>query len=227
MGLFPHRSGDVLLVVDVQVDVMRTCWQAHRVIATIDDLVGRARLAGTPVVWVRHQDPGLVAGSDGWQIVPELIPEPGETVVEKRYGDAFAETDLDDVLAELDADHVWVVGAQSDHCIRSTFFGGLYRGHDMTLVADAHTTEPASEGTVRLSAEQLVSVVNKLAWTTRLPGVEAGLATSDEVVFSPASAMDDDDRIEAVEADHQADEDAEDVELGLADEADPDAVGQA
>ena len=36
-------------------------------------------------------------------------------------------------------------------------------------------------------------------------------------VLSFATAKVDDDRIEAVEADHQADEDAEDVELGLAD----------
>lgn len=222
MSLLPGRRGDVLLVVDVQVDVMATCWQSARVIATIGDLVARARIAGTPVVWVRHQDGGLVEGTGGWQIVPQLVPEQGEQVVEKRYGDAFADTTLDDVLGGLGAGHVWLVGAQSDFCIRSTFFGGLYRGYDVTLVEDAHTTEPDSEGEVHLGAQQLVAVVNKLAWTTRLPGVVAAITPAAEVDFAAATAMDDEDVITALEADEQAEEDADDLALGFCD-PDPDA----
>ncbi|GAB2489798.1 hypothetical protein GCM10027030_24850 [Luteococcus sediminum] len=76
MTTFTSRTGDALLVVDVQVDVMARCWQPHRVVETIADLVARARIAGTPVVWVRHQESGLDAASPGWQVVPELVPAP-------------------------------------------------------------------------------------------------------------------------------------------------------
>lgn len=217
MSLFPGRKGDVLLVVDVQVDVMRHLWHPRRIITTINDLVGRARLADTPVVWVRHQSAGLEEGSDGWQIVPELLPEPGEPIIDKRYGDSFAETSLDDVLGSLGVDHIWLVGAQSDHCVRSTLFGGLYRGYDVTLVEDAHTTEGCTEGTQHFTGEQLVALVNKLAWTTRLPGARGRLCASGDVQFQPADALDDDELIEAVEAEEQAEEDADDVELGIAD----------
>ncbi|WP_420176524.1 isochorismatase family protein [Luteococcus sp. OSA5] len=217
MSLFPGRSGDALLVLDVQVGVMADVWHRSRIIETIGDLVGRARLAGTPVVWVRHQDAGLEAGTEQWQIVPQLIPEMGEAVVDKRFGDSFAETNLDDVLADLGAQQVWLVGAKSDFCVRSTLFGGLYRGYDMSLVEDAHTTQDGSYEDLPLSAEQLVAVVNRMAWTTRLPGVTSRVAAAAEVEFSPANRMDDDDKIEAIEVEEQLEEDAEDVELGLED----------
>ncbi|MGO4958088.1 isochorismatase family protein [Luteococcus sp. Sow4_B9] len=220
MSLFPGRTGDALLVVDVQVGVMASLWQSRRVIDTISDLVGRARVAGTPVVWVRHQSAGFTPGSDEWQIVPELIPEMGEPVIDKRHGDAFAETDLEDVLASLGAGHVWLVGAQSDFCVRSTLFGALYRGLDVTLVEDAHTTEDASYENLPLPAELLVATINRLAWTTRLPGVSSRVATASEVVFSPASRMDDDEKIEAIEAEERLEEDQEDIELGLDDPED-------
>lgn len=215
MSLFNARSGDALLVVDLQVGALDGCWQASRVVATVEDLVARARLAGCPVVWVR--DEGLEPGSPQWEIVPELIPDLGEQVVEKRWGDAFADTNLEDVLADAGADHIWLVGARSDFCVRSTLFGALHRGYDVTLVEDAHTTAPASHDTHRLAADDLVAMVSRMAWTTRLPGVTSELRRAADVSFTPARQLDDEDLLEVVEADEQAEEDADDVVLGLAD----------
>lgn len=215
MSRIKTRSGDALVVVDAQVGAIGRCWQAPRVVAAIADLVARARLAGTPVVWVR--DEGLVTGSPDWQIVAELIPDPGEVVVEKRWPDSFAETTLEDVLADAGADHLWLVGAQSDFCVRSTLFGGLHRGYDVTLVEDGHTTVAAGLEGQQVPAELLVALVNRLAWTTRMPGVTSQLCRAADVDFAPAHQLDDEDLLEAVEADEQAEEDADDVALGLAD----------
>lgn len=215
MTTFTSRTGDALLVVDVQVDVMDRCWQSRRVVDTIADLVARARIAGTPVVWVR--DEGLDADSPGWQIVPDLVPEPGEIVIDKRWGDSFSQTDLDDVLAEARASHLWITGAQSDLCVRSTALGALHRGYDVTLVEDAHTTRDGSYEQLHFTAEQLVALANRLVWTTHLPEVDARVCRATEVDFRPAGRMDDEDRIEALEADEQAEQDAGDVQLGLAD----------
>ena len=101
-----ERDRTVLLVVDVQVGVMAESHDAPRVIATIADLVARARAASVPVVWVRHSSEDLLPGADAWQIVPELVPAASEPVVEKRYGDSFADTDLTDRLAERGAARV-------------------------------------------------------------------------------------------------------------------------
>lgn len=84
--------------------------------------------------------------------MPELVLADGEAIVEKRYGDSFADTDLQDRLAQMGANSVVLCGAQTDACIRSTFYGGIYRGYPVTLVTDAHTTEDMREWGVGLRA---------------------------------------------------------------------------
>lgn len=53
-----------------------------------------------PVVWVQHHDAELPRGSDAWQLVEDLDPAGSEPLVEKRYGDAFEDTSLEQVLAD-------------------------------------------------------------------------------------------------------------------------------
>ena len=65
--------------------------------------------------------------------------------MQKNYGDAFEDTDLEDVLAELGVGRLVVTGAQTDACVRSTLHGAFVRGYDATLVGDAHTTEDLTE----------------------------------------------------------------------------------
>ena len=74
----PDRPNTALLVVDVQNAVVDGTYERDSVVANISELVGRARREGIAVVWVRHHDDALVAGSDGWHIVPELVPQSGE-----------------------------------------------------------------------------------------------------------------------------------------------------
>ena len=91
-----------LLVIDVQNANTAEGWQRDEVINRIRGLIDRAKEAGAPVIWVQHSQTGspLEKGSDGWQIVEEVRPGEGETVVEKEYLDSFADTGL---RQELDA----------------------------------------------------------------------------------------------------------------------------
>lgn len=180
----PDRSNTSLVVVDVQVDVIGSCINAAQTITNIAALVDRARAARIPVIWVRHNaDAELVSGTDGWQIVPELVPAEDEAIVEKRYGDSFADTDLADRLAQVGADAVVLCGAQTDACIRSTFYGGIYRGYPVTLVTDAHTTEDMREWGVGFAPTESINVLNAQAAHTVLPGVR-GSVTSTAKAFS-------------------------------------------
>lgn len=78
--------------------------------------VEKARRERVPIVWVQHFDEHVVRGSDDWRIVPELMPGDAETLVEKRYGDAFEDTTLETELLGLDVGRLVVVGAQTDAC---------------------------------------------------------------------------------------------------------------
>lgn len=175
-----NTTEKALVVVDVQVGVMASSINAAEVIERIRGLVERAREGGVPVIWIRHSSEGLVPDTDDWQIVPELVPAPGEPIVEKEYGDSFAETDLAERLADAAATGFMLCGAQSDACIRSTFYGGIYRGYPVTLVSDAHTTEDLSQWGAEYTPEQAIAMINTQAQYTQLPNVSGAVVSAAE-----------------------------------------------
>lgn len=132
------------MVIDVQNGVVADAHQREAVVANIGTLVERARDASVPIVWVQHSDEQLARGSAAWEYVPELARQESEPLVHKAFGAAFEGTDLEQVLDTAGVGHLVVTGAQTDACIRSTIHGAFVRGYDVTLVADAHTTEDHS-----------------------------------------------------------------------------------
>ena len=146
MTTLENRPNTALLVVDVQNGVVAGGHERDAVVANIATLVEKARQDGVPVVWVQHSDgEGLTIGNDNWQIVPELKPDDAEPHVRKTYPDSFEDTTLETVLSDLGVGRLFVAGAQTDECIRSTLHGAIVRGYDAILVSDAHTTEDLTE----------------------------------------------------------------------------------
>jgi nicotinamidase-related amidase len=171
----------------VQNSVVANAHERDAVVANVGSLVEKARRERIPVVWVQHSDEEIVRGSDGWRIVPELVPAVGEPLVEKNYGDAFEDTTLETVLPELGVGRLVVVGAQTDACIRSTLHGAFVRGYDAMLVGDAHTTEDLTAWGAP-PPDQVIAHTN-LYWSYQAaPGRTAGTAETKDVVFGPGSA---------------------------------------
>ncbi|MBB3751641.1 nicotinamidase-related amidase [Mycolicibacterium sp. BK634] len=182
MTTLTNRPATALLVVDVQNDVVARAHDRDRVVATIAGLVDSARCSGVPVVWIQHSDAELSTGSQEWCIVDELAPSATEPVIAKNYGDSFEATALESTLAELGVGHLVVVGAQTDQCVRSTIHGGFARGYDVTLVADAHTTEDLSPWGAP-PPEQVIAHTN-LYWSHQsAPGRAATTPAAAEVVW--------------------------------------------
>jgi nicotinamidase-related amidase len=183
MTTLQNRPNTALLVIDVQNGVVAAVPRRREVIANINELVGKARATGVPVIWVQHSSEDLPFGSPEWKYVPELVQEAGEPVVHKRYGDSFEDTDLERFLAERGIGHLIVTGAQTDACVRSTLHGGFARGYDMTLVGDAHTTEDLTE--YGMPAPDLVIAHTNMYWSHQTaPGRTAGTVETSEVTFS-------------------------------------------
>jgi len=177
------RPNTALLVVDVQNGVVAAAHRRDEVVANVAHLVERARHDRIPVVWVQHADEGLVRGSDDWHIVSELSPDDTEPRVHKGYGDAFEDTPLESVLADVRAGRLVVVGAETDACIRSTLHGALVRGYDAVLVSDAHTTNDQTEWGAP-PPEQVIAHTN-LYWTHQTaPGRTAGTVPTADVDFA-------------------------------------------
>lgn len=183
MTTLVDRPQTALLVIDVQNGVVGAAWQRDRVVATIAVLVDRARAAGAEVVWVQHNGADLPRDSEPWQYAAELERAASEPLIQKWYADSFEETGLEAALAERGIGRLFIAGAQTDECIRSTLHGAIVRGYDAILVADAHTTEDLSEYGAP-PPDKVVAHTNLYWQNHRAPGRTAGTVTSTEIDFS-------------------------------------------
>jgi nicotinamidase-related amidase len=183
MTTLEKRPNTALVVLDVQNGVVEGTHERDAVVANIGTVVERARAAEAPVIWVQHSSENLAPGSEAWQIVPELSPDENEPLVQKRYADAFDETPLESVLADLAVGRLVFVGAQTDECIRSSLHSALVRGYAATLVSDAHTTEDLSPWGA--PPPDLVIAHTNLYWGNHeAPGRTAGTVETKDVDFA-------------------------------------------
>ena len=114
MTTLAGRPGTALMVIDVQEGVVAQAYQRDAVVANIGKLVDKAREEGVLIVWVQHSDEQLEKGSGPWEYVPELARRESEPLVHKTFGDAFEDTDLEEVLATAGVGRLVVTGAQTD-----------------------------------------------------------------------------------------------------------------
>jgi nicotinamidase-related amidase len=155
-------AGSALLVIDVQQQSLSELAPSERraeFLGVLASLIERARERGVPVVYIRHSDEWMPPGSDDWQIASEIAPLDGEPIVEKRFRDAFRETDLAAVLDRLGAGHLIVCGMQTEFCVDATIREAERRGYRVDLVGDAHATSPAGG----LSEEQIRTHMHRVA----------------------------------------------------------------
>jgi nicotinamidase-related amidase len=73
----------------------------------------------------------------GHDVVPELEPLDGETVVDKYGYGSFHNTMLEDVLRARAATQVVAVGTVTQICVEETVREGFHRGLEMVMVRDA------------------------------------------------------------------------------------------
>jgi nicotinamidase-related amidase len=103
-----------LIVIDVQNGNTAEGYRRDEVVGNIRTLIDQAKTAGAPVIWIQHESGPFEPGSEAWQIVEEVRPGEGETVIGKRYLDSFAETPLRAKLDVLGVGHLVLCGAATD-----------------------------------------------------------------------------------------------------------------
>jgi nicotinamidase-related amidase len=157
-----------VVVVDVEHEFLRSGGRrymgerAERTLAPLAELLGRARDAGVPVVYVHSvrdadnaeftvfgKDEHLMRGTWGAEYCAEIAPREGEPVVDKECHDCFNHTELEAVLKELGitpCDHtVIVTGVALDVCVSHAVLGFSVRDYWVTVPMDcvASRTEDA------------------------------------------------------------------------------------
>jgi nicotinamidase-related amidase len=172
-----------IIVIDLQLGMMSgeglPPFHDHEgVLRRTSSVLDWARTGGLPVIFIQHNGaPGdiLDPAKPGWVIHPAIAPLPGEPVLNKTVGDAFAETDLAERLQALGTDQVILLGAATDQCINATFKGAEARGLAITVVGDTHSTWPWNGE----SAEQIIERHNGLFRDAGATVVDAGMLVGD------------------------------------------------
>jgi nicotinamidase-related amidase len=70
------------------------------------------------------------------QIVPQLLPEPADIIVEKSTFGAFVSDELDRVLRSKRIRHLALCGNTIDVCVHSTLRSAVDLGYECLLLAD-------------------------------------------------------------------------------------------
>jgi nicotinamidase-related amidase len=147
----PARTA--LVVIDMQNDFVREGGalrvpDAEATIPAISGLLELAREHGMRVVYSqdthRDDDPEfgiwgehVVEGSWGWEIVDEIAPAEGETVLPKLRYDAFHGTPLDHLLRLWGVDTLVICGTVANICVHYTAASAALRWYDVVIPRDA------------------------------------------------------------------------------------------
>lgn len=140
-----EKTHSALVVIDVQNASfsLRPAYQSSTILARIASLIGQAREAALPVIYVQHDEAGseYESGTEGWRMPAAIAPRESDVVIAKHNSSAFHHTELQARLGSQRLRTLYFCGYATDFCIDSTVRQAVSLDYDVVVIADAHTTD--------------------------------------------------------------------------------------
>ena len=147
------RPITALLVIDMQLcafdsQITSPIRQGDKLLATVAELVGHCREKSLPIIFIQTcaiSGQPYAKDSHGWEIHASLGKKNNDKVVYKNKSNAFEDTDLQDILSELQISKLITCGIWSEYCVANTSLAALSLDYEVYVAADAHGTVAASD----------------------------------------------------------------------------------
>ena len=131
--------------------------------------------------WIKHKPLGagtamtapdgsagriLIRGTWNTEIVPELMPEPNDTIVYKSRFSGFYRTELDSILKAKGIKTLIVTGCTTSVCVESTVRDAMFRDYACVVLEDC-TAEPIASNLPRTNHDaSLLTIQILLGWVS-------------------------------------------------------------
>lgn len=131
-----------LLVIDVQnaiVDFKDFQQELNRIVSVIQDFKENKE----PVIFIRNIDDEESSPFNKELLSSELhhsLKEYADMVIEKKTPSAFFQTELSEKLEQLDVDHLFITGFNTEFCCQFTAIAAYDRGYQVTFIENATGT---------------------------------------------------------------------------------------
>jgi nicotinamidase-related amidase len=113
-------------------------------------LIARAHQHNTPVIHVVNKGPdgNLLFNAEGpyYAELSDIAAKPGEAVVVKPLPNAFACTNLQELIEQTGRKQLIIAGCTTHVCVSATARAALDLGYQSTIVADATTSRDLDDG---------------------------------------------------------------------------------
>jgi nicotinamidase-related amidase len=170
-----NPNDSALLVIDVQQGLFKkstSLYKAEELLKKINLLVDLAHEHGVPVFYIQHSDSrALVKGSHDWQLHPDLRPQRIDFIIHKQHGNAFEDTNLEEILKSKKVSHLVIMGLVTHGCVKATCLGAKGLDYNVTLIKDGHSSY--SKDAARLIEE----------WNQKLSAQGCELKPASEIDF--------------------------------------------